>query len=75
MEKKIQKYICDQENLIALNAENGELVKKFGKRKKKLKKYCQITPVIIDEKIIIATFEPSIETYDLNSENYYGDFI
>ena len=68
-EKNPKIYFCDQENVdLALNAENGELVKKFGKKGKiKLKKYCQITPVIIDEKIIIATLEPSIETYDLNS--------
>ena len=67
-EKNPKVYFCDQENLIALDAKNGKPIEKFGKNGKiKLKKYCQITPVIVDEKIIIATFEPSIETYDLNS--------
>ena len=59
-------YFCDQKNLIALNADKGNPVKEFGNKGKiKLKKNCQITPVIMDDKIIIGTFEPSIEVYDL----------
>jgi len=65
-EKKPKIYFCDQTNLNALYADNGETVREFGKNGKiKLKKKCQITPVIIDNKIIIGTFEPSIEVYDL----------
>ena len=56
----------DQKNLISLYASDGQTVKSFGKKGKiKLKKKCQITPVIIDDKIIIGTFEPAIEVYDL----------
>ncbi len=67
-EKNPKVYFCDQKNLIALNADNGVPVKEFGNNGKiKLKKNCQITPVIIDDKIIIGTFEPSVEVYNLLS--------
>jgi quinoprotein glucose dehydrogenase len=65
-EEKPKIYFCDQINLNALYADNGKEVEEFGKNGKiKLKKKCQITPVIMDDKIIIGTFEPSIEVYDL----------
>ena len=65
-EEKSKIYFCDQKNLISLYASDGQTVKSFGKKGKiKLKKKCQITPVIIDDKIIIGTFEPAIEVYDL----------
>ena len=58
-------YFCDQVNLIAIYASNGKYVSEFGKNGKvKLKKYCQITPVIFEDIIAIGTFEPSIEVYD-----------
>ena len=64
-EDKSKIYFCDQQNLISIYANNGKYVKEFGKKGKiKLKKYCQITPVIIKDKIIIGTFEPSIEVYN-----------
>tara|TARA_B100000965_G_scaffold227596_1_gene190496 strand:- start:2154 stop:4166 length:2013 start_codon:yes stop_codon:yes gene_type:complete len=69
-------YFCDQENLIALNALNGKEVKEFGKKGKiKLKKKCQITPVIIKDKIIIGTFEPAIEIYDINKGKLLWKFL
>ena len=59
-------YFCDQKNLIALHAKDGKVVSEFGKQGKiKLKKSCQITPVIVDNMIAIGTFEPSIEVYNL----------
>ncbi len=59
-------YFCDQKNLIALHAKDGKVVSEFGKQGKiKLKKNCQITPVIVDDMIAIGTFEPSIEVYNL----------
>ena len=65
-EKGSKIYFCDQKNLISLNAIDGTLNKTFGNGGKiKLKKNCQITPVIIENKIIIGTFEPSIEVYNL----------
>ncbi len=64
-EKKPKIYFCDQMNLISIYANNGEYVSEFGQKGKiKLKKYCQVTPVIFKDKIVIATFEPSIEVYD-----------
>ncbi len=62
--KKI--YFCDQKNLISINSKDGGLNLNFGKKGKiKLNHKCQTTPVIIGEEIIIATFEPGIEVYDL----------
>ena len=64
-EQESKIYFCDQKNLISLYASNGKHVLSFGKKGKiKLKRYCQITPVIIKDKVIIGTFEPSIEVYD-----------
>lgn len=64
--KKI--YFCDQINLIALNFENGSPDINFGKNGKiKLKNKCQTTPIIIKNKVIIATFEPGIEVYNLEN--------
>ena len=61
-------YFCDQKNLIALNFKDGTPNVKFGNSGKiKLKKKCQTTPVIIDNEIIIATFEPGIEVYNLEN--------
>jgi len=61
-------YFCDQKNLISLNSDKGILNKKFSKiGKVKLKHKCQTTPVIIKKNIIIATFEPGIEIYDLDT--------
>ncbi len=67
-EKNSKIYFCDQLNLIAIYSSNGKYVSEFGKNGKvKLKKFCQITPVIINDKIVIGTFEPSIEFYDLKN--------
>ena len=61
-------YFCDQKNLIALYASDGQVVSTFGKKGKiKLKKKCQITPVLMDDTIIIGTFEPGIEVYNISS--------
>ena len=66
-EKDLRLYFCDQKNLNVIYAKSGKPDRDFGKNGKiKLKKNCQITPVIINNKIIIGTFEPSIEVYDLS---------
>ncbi len=75
-ENKSKIYFCDQGNLIALYASNGKEVKKFGKKGKiKLKKKCNITPVIINDKIIIGTFEPAVEIYDINKGELLWKFL
>lgn len=64
--KKI--YFCDQINLIVLNSKDGSPDINFGKNGKiKLKNKCQTTPIIIENKVIIATFEPGIEVYNLKN--------
>lgn len=64
--KKI--YFCDQKNLISLNSDTGELNKKFGKNGRiNLRHKCQTTPAIVGDEIVIATFEPGVEIYDLSN--------
>ena len=68
-EEKIPKiYFCDQYNLISLMPKNGEPNYKFGNNGKvKLKEKCHVTPVVIGKNIIIATFEPGLEVFDLKT--------
>ena len=59
-------YFCAEKELISIDPKNGYLIKNFGKNGKiKLKNRCKVSPVIIKDKLIIATVEPSIEVYDL----------
>jgi quinoprotein glucose dehydrogenase len=75
-ENKSKVYFCDQGNLIALYASNGNIVKEFGKNGKiKLKKRCNITPVIINDKIIIGTNEPAVEIYDIKKGKLLWKFL
>ena len=61
-------FFCDGKNLISLFAKTGKKVVDFGDSGKiDLKKMCKITPVIIKNKIIIATVEPAIEVYNINT--------
>ena len=55
-------YFCDQLNLISFN-EN----QRFGKNGKIKLKKCHVTPTIINDQIIIATFEPGVEVYDIKN--------
>ena len=67
-EKKPKIYFCDQFNLISLIPETGMLNLDFGKKGRvKLKHKCHVTPVIIGKNIIIATFEPGLEIYNLKT--------
>ncbi len=59
-------YFCAEKELISVNPSDGNLIKSFGKNGKvKLKNRCKVSPAIIEDKLIIATVEPSIEVYDL----------
>ena len=61
-------YFCAEKNLISLDAKNGQLVKSFGKNGiVELRKRCKISPVIIDNLLTIATVEPALEVYNLNT--------
>ena len=62
-------YFCDQFNLISLIPETGMPNLNFGKKGKvKLKHKCHVTPTIIGKNIVIATFEPGLEIYNLKME-------
>lgn len=59
-------YFCVEKELISLNAKDGKFIKTFGSNGSvKLKRRCLISPAIINDKLIIATFDPSIEVYNL----------
>ena len=59
-------FFCVEKELISLNAKNGKLIKTFGSNGiVKLKKRCLITPAIISDNLIIATFDPAVEIYNL----------
>ena len=61
-------YFCAEKNLISLNADNGKPNNIFGKKGfVKLKNRCKVSPVIIDNKLIIATVEPALEVYDIKN--------
>jgi len=61
-------YFCAEKQLISLNAKNGKLIKNFGKNGIiKLKRRCKVSPVIIKNKLAIATVEPALEVYNLHS--------
>ena len=59
-------FFCAEKQLLSVNAENGKFIKKFGANGiVKLKRRCKISPVIIKDKLIIATVEPALEVYNL----------
>ena len=59
-------YFCAEKQLISINPKDGKFVVGFGKNGSvKLKRRCKVSPVIINDKLIIATFEPAMEVYNL----------
>lgn len=61
-------FFCSMKRLYSLNAENGKLNIEFGDSgSTKIKKNCTIAPVIIKDKLIIATFEPALEVYNIKN--------
>ena len=61
-------FFCSMKSLYSLKAKNGELNSNFGDSGVvKIKKNCSITPVIIKNELIIATFEPALEVYNINT--------
>ena len=66
--KEPKLFFCDGKNLNALFADTGKKVPNFGNSGQvNLKSTCKITPVIIKDTIIIATVEPALEVYNINS--------
>jgi len=65
---KSQIIFCNGRYLTNILADNGKPNDKFGKKGlKKIDHNCSVAPVIVDDKLIIATFEPSLDVYDLYS--------
>ena len=61
-------FFCSMKSLYSLKAKNGEPNLNFGNSGAvKIKKNCSITPVIIKDELIIATFEPALEVYNINT--------
>ena len=74
-------FFCSMKSLYSLNASTGQPNLNFGDSGSvKIKKNCSITPVIIKDQLIIATFEPALEIYnietgDLNWKYYLKEKI
>jgi glucose dehydrogenase len=65
---KSQIIFCNGRYLTSILSEDGKPNDKFGKKGlKKIDHNCSVAPVIVDDKLIIATFEPSLDVYDLYS--------
>ena len=61
-------FFCSMKSLYSLKANTGERNLNFGSAGVvKIKKNCSITPVIINEELIIATFEPALEVYNIST--------
>ena len=60
-------YFTDNDKLKSINAKTGKLNSNFGKNGSVKIKPSVVTPIIYKNKIIVATFYPSIEIYDLNT--------
>lgn len=55
----------NRERLIALDAETGKAIKTFGKKGKVRTGLNVMTPVLLNDKIIIVTWSHAVEVYDL----------
>ena len=60
-------YFTDNDKLTSISAKNGKLNNNFGKNGSVKIKPSVVTPIIYKNKIIVATFYPSIEVYDLST--------
>ena len=67
-------YFTNDDQLISLDAKNGKLIKSFGKNGIIKIGSSSIPPVIIDNLLVIVTFRPSIEVYDIESGKLYWKY-
>jgi len=67
-------YFTNDDQLISLNAKTGKLIKSFGKNGIIKIGSSPIPPVVIDNQLIVVTFRPSIEVYDIQSGKLYWKF-
>ena len=65
-------YFANDRQLISLNAKTGKIIKSFGENGIiNIKSSSPLPPTIVDDQLIIATFKPSIEAYDVFSGKLY----
>ena len=70
--QKSRLYFSSYKNLMSVSANNGVPIKSFGKNGVvKLNNPSITSPAIYKENLIITTSEPSLEVYNLNTENFY----
>ena len=62
-------FFTNFDELIALDAKTGQLIKSFGKNGKIVIGSSPMTPVIIDNKLVLGTARPAIEVYDAYTGN------
>ena len=61
-------FFCSMKSLYSINANSGKPNINFGDSGLvKIKKNCSVTPVIIKDQLIIATFEPALEIYNIKT--------
>ena len=64
---EVRLYFTNDDQLIALDANNGNPIKGFGKNGIIKIGSSPVPPIIIDEQLVVATFRPSLEIYDLQT--------
>ena len=67
-------YFTNDDQLISLNAKTGKPIKSFGHNGIVKIGSSPIPPVIIDNKLILGTFRPSIEAYDIENGKLYWKY-
>ena len=67
-------YFTNDDQLISLNAKTGKPIKSFGHNGIIKIGSSSIPPAIIDNKLIVGTFRPSIEAYDIENGKLYWKY-
>ena len=67
-------YFTNDDQLISLNAKTGKPIKSFGHNGIVKIGSSPIPPAIIDNKLILVTFRPSIEAYDIENGKLYWKY-
>ena len=67
-------FFTNDDQLIALNVKNGKTINSFGKNGIIKIGSSPIPPVVIDNKLVVVTFRPSIEVYDVQTGKLFWKF-
>ena len=70
----IRLFFTNDDQLIALNAKTGKPIDNFGRKGIIKIGSSPIPPVVIDNQLVVATFRPSIEVYDILSGRLYWKY-